>query len=233
MDKLEKLFYDCVYSVKYSQAGDSVNYAFIEDNDRLKIFFEGSNSITDWVRNMLFSKRPYKDMLIPYRVHRGFLAAWREVKDIILRKITQLDSNESFKWKKITIIGFSHGAALAGFCHEFVWYHRADLRDNGLEGYGFEAPRFFAGFIVPDVLKERWKTFVVIRTNNDIVTFAPPWVLGYTHVGSLLKIKGDHTLVKNKQPKCIKSHYPQVVLDALRNHKLWLLRYKAYNNRYK
>ena len=237
MEKLSKLFKNCAYNIAYNQAGDSVNYAFVEEGDKLYIYFQGSNSITDWVRNFLFGKKPYKDMAVPYKVHRGFLAAWKTVEDIIINKITQtkivkndklyvdpeddfkiktaLEEHVEYKWKHIVIVGYSHGGALAGLCHECVWYQRADLRQNGLEGYGFEAPRFYAGFKVKKELKQRWEKFTVIRTNNDIVTHCPPVIFGYTHVGELLKVKGDTSLVTDKGLKCVKAHYPQVVLDAL------------------
>lgn len=73
--KLSELFHKCAFDIEYQQVGDSVNYAFDEVKDTLYIYFQGSNSITDWVRNFLFGKQPYHDMEIPYRVHRGFLAA--------------------------------------------------------------------------------------------------------------------------------------------------------------
>lgn len=211
---LVQIFKNCAWNIEYKQAGDSVNYAFIETLDELFIYFQGSNSITDWVRNFLFKKRPYKDMEKPYKVHRGFLAAWKEVEDIVINKV------KDPKWKHITVIGYSHGAALAGFCHECVWYHRPDLRENGLHGFAFEAPRFYGGFKVRKDLRERWTTFTVIRTNNDLVTHCPPAIFGFCHVGGMMKIKGDVSLVKKKWiPKCIKSHYPEVVVDALEKAK--------------
>lgn len=227
---LKILFENCAYNIVYKQIGDSVNYAFVEDGSTLYIYFQGSNSITDWVRNFLFKKKPYKDMETPYKVHRGFLAAWKEVEDLIIKKITERvlikptilntmngEFNPTeYKWKKIVIVGYSHGGALAAFCHECVWYYRADLRVNGLEGYGFEAPRIYGGFKVKKELKERWEKFTVIRCNNDIVTHCPPFLFRFTHVGKILKIKGDTNLVTNCLPKFIKSHYPEVVLDGLR-----------------
>lgn len=215
--KLSKLFKNCAWEVPYSEVGDDVNYAFVEDGETLYIYFQGSNSITDWVRNFLFPAKPYKDMKIPYRVHRGFLAAWKEVEDIVIKKITERKTfgQWDFKWNKIIVVGYSHGGALAGLCHECAWFWRPDLRENGLEGYGFEAPRFYAGFKVKKELKERWSKFVVIRDNNDIVTHCPPTLFGFTHVGDILQIHGDVSLVTEKHCDCIKSHYPQVVLDGL------------------
>lgn len=72
---LSDLFYACAYTVEYQQTGDSVNYAFVEDGKTLYVYFQGSNSITDWVRNFFFKKKPYKDMECVFRVHAGFLAA--------------------------------------------------------------------------------------------------------------------------------------------------------------
>ena len=43
--RLSELFYNCAYTIQYQQAGDSVNYAFVEEGDTLYIYFEGSNSI--------------------------------------------------------------------------------------------------------------------------------------------------------------------------------------------
>lgn len=131
--KLSDLFHRCAYDVHYEQVGDSVNYAFEEEGSTLYIYFEGSNSTTDWIRNFLFGKQPYHDMEIPYRVHRGFLTAWKEVEDLIIEKITQketklvlnrktkkYDKTETYKYKHIIVVGYSHGGALAAFCHECV-----------------------------------------------------------------------------------------------------------------
>ena len=211
-------------NIQYEQVGDGVNYAFKEDGNTLYIYFQGSSQISDWVRNFLFKKRPYKDMKIPYRVHRGFLMAWKEVEDIIIEKITEkvhltIDNRfDDYKWKNVVVVGYSHGGALAGFCHECVWFWRPDLRENGLQGYGFEAPRFYGGWHVRKELKERWRTFTIIRDNNDIVTHCPPAIFRFCHVSNILKIKGDTKLGPNKWyiPNCVKSHFPEVVEDGLK-----------------
>ena len=216
MLKMSELFWTCHCGVRYQTAGDDVNYAFVEDGSTLYIYFQGSNSTTDWIRNFLFKKRPYKDMGIPYRVHRGFLAAWKEVEDIIIEKIKEGEPN--YKWQHIVVVGYSHGGALAAFCHECVWYWRPDLRESGLVGYGFEAPRIFGGWRVPANLQERWSRFTVIRTGHDIVTYCPPCIFRFCHVGEILHIDGDISVVKQRVPKCVKYHFPEVVYGALINY---------------
>lgn len=215
MKSLSDLFRITAWDANYQEVGDDVNYAFEEDGSILYIFFQGSNSITDWVRNFLFKAVPFKNIDIKFKVHKGFLNAWKEVEDIVIAKINEKNKKGEYKYKRIIICGYSHGGALSGLCHEVVWYHRPDLRETGLFGYGFESPRFYAGYKVKKELKERWKNYFVIRTNNDLVTHCPPAIFGYCHVGTLIKIKGDTNLESVKAPKCIKSHYPWVVYNAL------------------
>lgn len=216
--KLSELFGICNDWHDYQTVGHDVNYKFKEEGDHLYIYFQGSSSTWDWVRNFMFGKRPYKDMKIPYRVHRGFLRAWKEVEDIIIDKITERENFGAwkYKWNDITVVGYSHGGALCTFATECVWFYRPDLRESGLHGYAFEAPRIFAQWRLPKELAKRWENLLVIRTNNDIVTHCPPVIFGYRNLGSLLKVKGDTSLVTEWYiPKCVKSHYPQVVMDAL------------------
>lgn len=229
--KLDELFDNCAYKVVYTQVGDSVNYAFVEEGDTLYIYFEGSNSISDWVRNFWFFKKPYKNMKISYYVHSGFLSAWKEVEDTIIKKITEVKSpytkrtwyshtdfidEPDYRFKKIISVGYSHGGALSGFCHECVWFNRPDIRDN-IFGVGFESPRFYRGLFVNKKLKERWENYIVIRNHFDIVTFLPPRLFLFTHVGTVCTLNQTST-VNYKRPKCIGAHYPDKVLESLREH---------------
>ena len=199
--KLSKLFQNCAYDIHYQQAGDSVNYAFVEDKNTLYIYFEGSNSITDWVRNFLFTKKVFDE----FKVHRGFLAAYLEVRNIIL------DKAYSKQWKKIIVVGYSHGGALCQLALEDLVYHFPQMQDN-IFGYAFESPRCVKA---KKKYRSRWKNLTVIRDGNDLVTHCPPKIFGYNDLGTMLKIKGDVKLVQNKCLKCIKYHYPQVVKDGL------------------
>lgn len=217
---LLKLFERCAYGGGYSEVGHDVDYLFLNKGEELQIMFKPSDSSTDWIRNFWFfpkTKEPYKGMESEYKVHGGFLAAWKEVEDIVIDKIIEKKKSGEFRWAKITVVGYSHGGALAMLCHECVWFYRPDLRHGKISGYAFEAPRVLARFFVPKRLKERWENFFVIRNGGDIVTHMPPWIFRFTHVGELIKIKGDVSVCSNpKAPRCVKWHYPEVIVDGLK-----------------
>ena len=199
---LLNLFETCL-TISYEQIGSEVNYAFIEKDKRktLYIYFQGSNSITDWVENFMFTKKVYKE----FRVHRGFFRAYSQVRDLLLNRVYDND------YEKIIVIGYSHGGALCQLALEDLVYHFPNL---DITGYAFEAPRCVkAG----KKLRERWKNLTVIRNGNDIVTHVPPKLFGYTDLGTMLKIKGDTKLVDDRVPKCVKYHYPQCVISGLEN----------------
>lgn len=212
--KLHELF-NTLNMIPYITTEGGVDYQFVEEGSRLYIYFEGSKQKVDWLRNFTFPARPYKDMGIPYRVHRGFLKCWKEIEDIIIAKITEKDG-ENYKYDSIIVAGYSHGGALAQFCHECVWFWRPDIR-NRCWSYGFEAPRIFFGKMNPE-LRERWANYILVRNHKDLVTHVPPKIFGFKDLGAVLHVGRfqDYRDFKVKPNlECIKSHYPQKVYDSL------------------
>lgn len=187
--RLETLFWRCVHR-SYVHTENGGDYATDRMSDLLYIYFQGSDGETDWKNNLNFPAKPYRRMgKTVWLAHRGFLDVWKSVEPHLAEEI--MDTSI----KGIVIVGYSHGAALAVLCHEYVWYHRPDLRET-LEGYGFGCPRVLWGIMTNDV-KARWEGFTVIRNLDDLVTHLPPAVLGYRHVGTLLEIgeKGKYSSI--------------------------------------
>ena len=174
-------YFEMCRNAEYSNAENSASYSFEKDGDALYILLEKSNGLTDWKNNLDFPTSEYKKLGRKWFCHRGFLRVWNTLEPIIAEKIS-----ESLI-KKITVIGYSHGAALAVFAHEFIWYNRPDLREN-LTGYGFGCPRVYWGYVVNSQLRERWKNFFVIRNKTDLVTHLPPLIFGYRHVGKMVRV---------------------------------------------
>ena len=210
--KLLELFRECNKDEIYREAGIEVNFAFKRaEDDTLLIFFEPSDGGVDWRNNFAFKKKPYKDMDVDYKVHRGFLKCWKAVEDIVIQKVTEKARDGAYKWRRVVIVGYSHGGALAAFCHECVWFHREDLRHvaDGIVGIGFEAPRIYGARTLNPALGTRWNNFFVICNYNDLVTKVPPSWFGFAHVGKVLCMR------TRRKVGCIKAHTPREVEKSL------------------
>ena len=196
---LYNLFYECV-NTNYLSVGCCANYFVCREHNTLYIFFEKSVGVSDWKSNFDFPAKMYKGIF----VHRGFLKVWKNIEPILENYI--LDTT----LKRIIITGYSHGAAIAVLCHEYVWFNRSDLRES-IEGYGFGCPRVVWGFY-GNKIKKRWERFTVIRNIDDIVTHVPPLLFGYFHVGKMLLI-GE----KGKYSK-VDAHREENILNELKEH---------------
>ena len=177
---LTALFSRCV-NHSYIHTSTSADYAYDRVGNHLYIYFQDSDGAVDWIRNLDFPASAYKrNGRNVFYAHRGFLSVWKSLIPQMERLVTDPTL------KRVTVVGYSHGAALAVLCHEYVWYHRPDLR-NSLDGYGFGCPRVLWGQR-PDEITGRWAAFTVIRNLNDLVTHVPPSVWGYYHVGKMMEI---------------------------------------------
>ena len=197
---LKELFYECAYVGNW-QSKNNIEYKFIKHDKTLYIYFMGSYQLSDWFLNFFFAKKVYKK----YKVHRGFYKAYCEVRDTIIDKVYEMFNQDL----KVVVVGYSHGSAISQIAHEDLIYHFPTL---DIKTYAFESPRAFK---VKKKYKEVWVNLTKIKVNQDLITHLPFKFLGFSDVGNELHIKGDTSLVKNRLPRCIKSHYPQVVLQAL------------------
>lgn len=189
------------YNAKYIHVENDGDYAIERDGDIVYLLFQQSNSKEDWKNNFDFPAKPYKDMEIPWKCHRGFLKVWKSIEPYI--ENTVLDQTV----KKFIIIGYSHGAAIATLAHEYVWFHRPDLREHGLEGYGFGCPRCYWGLFIDIELEKRWENFYPIRNCHDIVTHVPPIIFGFRHIGQLISVgKTNQYVIRKNIFKCVDAH---------------------------
>ncbi len=199
---LYELMKECL-EIPYTHVGNSADFAVRRSGHRLYIFFQDSDGGEDWKNNLDFPARAYGNIDGgSYFAHRGFVRVWEDTREHLNKYISDKTV------KKIIVVGYSHGAAIALLCHECIWSLRTDLRDVQ-EGFGFGCPRVIWGKIGKSA-DERWRHFTVIRNIDDIVTHVPPALLGYTHVGRLLEIgqKGRYT--------AIQAHLPQNILYELK-----------------
>ena len=192
-DGLSELFTSCL-NAEYVNVGDGGSFSIEVRGDALYIFFEKSKGIVDWHSNLDFGAvlhselgrearavTPYKRMDEKWYCHGGFLRVWRSVLPYLEWALLDL------RFGEIVTVGYSHGAALALLCHEYLWFNRRDLRGK-ITGYGFGCPRVIYGRVPKE--KERWKDFYVIRNYDDIVTHLPPRSFGFRHVGRMITVGG-------------------------------------------
>lgn len=182
-------FNACI-TIRYTHVENNGSYAIVQDGDTLTLFFEKSNGIVDWWHNFNFPAKPYRKMPDVWFCHRGFLKVWKSIEPYIARDI----HNPSIK--KIDIIGYSHGGAIAQLCYEYVKYNRPDVE---VAGVGFGAPRVLWGYACERVL-DRFRGFQVIRNGNDLITHLPPMFLGFRHACKIIKIGQSIGLIRDHFP---------------------------------
>ena len=183
-------------SVSYIHVENSGDYKTERFGNTLYIYLESSDGNEDWKNNLDFPvKFKKREGDIHFRCHRGFLRVWESIKPYLKNEI--MDTGVD----KIVVAGFSHGAGLAVLCYEYIWYHRADLRDS-LEGYGFGGPRVLWGKNAKKIA-HMWQDFTLIRNIDDLITHLPPRVLGYFHIGKLMEIgeKGKYNRIDAHRPQ--------------------------------
>ena len=178
--KLSKLF-SRTLRITYTHVQNSADFAIRRVGSVLYLYFAPSEGKEDWKNNLSFPARAYRRSGSGiWYAHRGFLKVWKTIEDFVATDIADPTVG------KIVLSGYSHGAALALLCHEYIWFNRPDLRGT-LEGYGFGCPRVVFGRPSSD-LRARWDQFTVIRNIDDLVTHLPPARLGFTHVGRMVEI---------------------------------------------
>lgn len=200
---LYKAFAECLKIKNYNHVENDGDYFVQSEGNTLRLFFEWSDGKGDWVNNFRFLAipwKPYKGMLKVWFCHRGFLKVWKSIEPYLSAEI------RNFKYNKIEIVGYSHGAAIALLCYEYCKFNRPDIE---IEGVGFGCPRVFWGF-VPRAVKKRFEGFKVVRNGNDIVTHVPPALFGFRHVSKVVKIG---------QTNPVKDHYPTEYLSHLEEMK--------------
>ena len=203
--KLSDLFDKCVKAKYIHIEENSADFASEIIGNTLYIYLQWSKGKEDWKNNFDFPAKPYRDMPVNWKAHRGFVRVWKTIEPYLKEQI------QYSLIKKIIVVGYSHGAALAVLAHEYIWFNRPDIRDN-CYSFAFEAPRVFCGLKIPEELKERWENLYVFRNGLDIVTHLPPSIFGFKHVGNLIKIGVERDNIKPlywhkiKLPKFIAEH---------------------------
>lgn len=174
----------------YTQVENGGDFRFAWQGDRLWIYFAHSEGAVDWKNNLDFPAKASTGKEPPRLLaHRGFLRVWQSIEPYVAPAIADA------RTKSVTVVGYSHGAALALLCFDYILRVRPTLKDT-VFGYGFGCPRVLWGIPTKDT-RAHFAHFTVIRALDDIVTHLPPAALGYFHVGQMFEIgeKGKYSRI--------------------------------------
>ncbi len=175
---LRELFESCL-TAPYEHIRGGGSFATVRDGDLLYVFFEKSNGAEDWINNLSYHAVSRGRIGDPWYCHEGFLRVFESILPYIEKKIGSKSVGA------VVTVGYSHGAALAVLCHEYIYTEHPELRNN-ISGFGFGCPRVVFGTVPHE--GERWRDFYMVRNIDDTVTHLPPRVLGYRHVGNMIEI---------------------------------------------
>ena len=164
-----KEYFENVLCGPWKTAGKDVQYK-IEGN---VLYLAGSNSVYDWKTNFNFPAIPYKNMPIRWFAHRGYVKAWKEAREQILKEM--LDN------KVTTIVGYSFGGAIATLVHEDYVFNYG----NNVRTYTFGAPRVL--WMSHWINRLRFTTLIRVKVNGDVVTNVPFAWMGFHHIGTLVE----------------------------------------------
>ncbi len=205
-NKLLYYFLKCL-NTKYLHTKEGGSFALERKGKTLYIFFEHSNGKIDWKSNLDFRVMRLENGTASFLCHRGFLRVWNSILPYIKGQI------EDKSVEKIVIVGYSHGGAIAGICYEYVKRNRRDI-ENQIEGYGYGSPRFlFKWGKRSSLTYDSFHGYYVVRNKNDIVTYLPPRLFGFVHVGEIINIG------KNTHYSPIDAHRQESYVKSLEENK--------------
>ena len=142
------------------------------DNKTLIIAFDGSNDLKDWVSN--FRAGRYDDE------HKGFFDSFDKFKKALAGILTQLP-----RPRQVIFTGHSRGGALATLAAKHFTEVRTIKRCSCIT---FGAPK-----VGDREFRNDYNLLPIDHTGYrngwDIVTYLPPSVTGYRHVGKIIRLK--------------------------------------------
>ena len=195
--ELRSYFLACL-KADYQEEENRASWAWERRGRELIFYFQQSNGIRDWLNNLSLHVVPYREMDPVWQCHGGFLSVWKSIRPALQERLRE---ERKSPIDRVRVVGFSHGAAISVFCHEWIYYHDPALRTR-LETYAFGCPRVIYGCLPPS-LARRWEHFYVIRNLDDAVTHLPPRALGYCHVGNLIEVgvNGKYSAIDAHRPE--------------------------------
>ena len=155
-------------------------------NRQFIITFRGTQSPSEWIKDMEFAEEAYRPLPNFGKVHGGFQHVYYAVRDNVLRLMRE----QAGAVRQVLIVGHSLGSALATLAMPDV----LEAMGAGVTAklYNFASPRVGDGTFHAAFNKQSpcWR----IANLWDVVPHVPPVLAGFVHVGQQLTIDSGFNL---------------------------------------
>lgn len=174
--KLVDLF-KMTLSRPWQTAGLETQYKLVVTETQLFLCFQGSAQKEDWRFNFAFPVRPFRFGTVRWLAHGGMVKAWKAARKKIIEDVLMLLDD-----RQLVIVGYSHGAMLTVMAHEqFKRYMGLDVKS-----FAFAPARVL--WMPNKRIREWFDDLTTIICRGDIVTHVPPALMGYRHVGKVMRL---------------------------------------------
>lgn len=166
--------FELIKNTEYIKTGDSVDYAIKEfpEEQRIRLIFQESDGNRDWVNNLKFPVKPYKNQENTLWYAKGWAGAYKSANDEIMTNlISAINANPDYD---VEICGWSYGGAIALMAVEDLFYR------TGIKSIvtTFGGPKPLFGTKTRDYILSCCKEVNQYCHVNDIVPTLPPFI-GY------------------------------------------------------
>lgn len=171
--------YKLIAKTKYNTVGDKVDYKVVSNKIEKKVYllFQDSECLRDWINNLNFPVKLYKNQQSCLKVHRGYGQAWKTCNDIVMNDFITEVKKTGFK---PVISGWSYGGAMAQLASE-DFYFRTGIKPAVIT---FGSPKIFGNKKSKSYVESITDT-VQYAHKNDIVTKLVPfcWSVNKINIG--------------------------------------------------
>ena len=211
--RFEIKYIDIPYTYKNKVCHANYEIHYEPDRDVIQINFQETDGKKDWFVNLMFTQRyynafDYKGKPIVLKVHNGWAAMYKAIKDIIRERFTDL--HEVHPTAEVEIIGWSLGSGQAMLCAQDLYFNYGIK--SYLYTYGSVNPfktNIFNRRKIRRYLRECCKEVYNFADRSDIVTYLPfRLIFGFIKFRRV-NVKGRFKLLGLFNPYKYHTHYDQ------------------------
>lgn len=168
-----------LWDAEYINSGDDVdwNVKVYDDEKVVRLIFQGSVELRDWINDFIFPIKPYKNQENTLWVAAGWANAYKSCNDEIMNAFISKVAEYKDKNYKIEICGYSYGGVMAMLAAEEYNFKTKDKADL----ITFGCPKPFFGKKTIKYVSSTVNSAVQYAHVNDFVPRCIP-LIGYDEI---------------------------------------------------